>query len=114
MDAAEIKPLLVNNQTARKLIGVGNTKYWELVKAGQIKLVDVGGRKLAVYASLEALAYKDTPTKTSPRKPDTRVESSKTSVETVQPMIHLTSPCVRAGGRPRVIDRAKTKTHGDR
>ena len=49
------KPLLVSGPTARKLIGVGNTKYWSLVKAGTIETVEVGGRKMAVYASLERL-----------------------------------------------------------
>jgi hypothetical protein len=56
MDHNELKPLLVPNSVAKKIIGVGNTKYWELVKAGKIKLVEVGGRRMAVYASLEALA----------------------------------------------------------
>jgi hypothetical protein len=56
MDHADWKPLLVSNTKAKRLIDVGNTKYWELVKAGIIKTVDVGGRSMAVYASLEALA----------------------------------------------------------
>ena len=56
MDHANCKPLLVSNTKAKQLIDVGNTKYWELVKAGKIKIVDVGGRSMAVYASLEALA----------------------------------------------------------
>jgi hypothetical protein len=56
MDYADRKPLLVSNTVAKQLIGVGNTKYWELVKAEKIKTVDVGGRRMAVYASLEALA----------------------------------------------------------
>jgi hypothetical protein len=56
MNAVEQKPLLVSGPVARKIIGVGNTKYWQLVKTGQIKLVEVGGRKMAVYASLEAIS----------------------------------------------------------
>lgn len=56
MDHTDWKPLLVSNTKAKQLIDVGNTKYWELVKAGKIKTVDVGGRSMAVYASLEALA----------------------------------------------------------
>ena len=55
MDHADCKPLLVSNTKAKKIIGVGNTKYWALVKAGKIKTVDVGGRACAVSASLEAL-----------------------------------------------------------
>jgi hypothetical protein len=56
MDAIEMEPLLVTGPVARRLIGVGNTKYWELVKAGKVAVVEVGGRKMATYASLKALA----------------------------------------------------------
>jgi hypothetical protein len=56
MDHNGLKPLLVPGPVARKIIGVGNTKYWELVKADKIELVDVGGRRMAVYSSLEKLA----------------------------------------------------------
>jgi hypothetical protein len=56
MDAIEMEPLLVTGPVARKLIGVGNTKYWEIVKAGQIETVELGGRKMVVYASLKKLA----------------------------------------------------------
>ncbi len=50
------KPLLVRAPAARKLIGVGNTKFWALVKAGKIEMADVGGHRMVVYASLEKLA----------------------------------------------------------
>jgi hypothetical protein len=56
MNSTELKPLLVPQPVGRRIIGVGNTKWFELVKAGKIQTVDVGGRKMAVYASLEALA----------------------------------------------------------
>ncbi len=36
------KPLLVTASQARQLIGVGNTLFWELVKAGKIEMVDIG------------------------------------------------------------------------
>lgn len=52
---ASDKPLLVSGPKARKLIGCGNTKFWALVKSGKIKMADVGGRRMVVYASLEAL-----------------------------------------------------------
>jgi hypothetical protein len=50
------KPLLVTIPHAKQLIDVGNTKFWDLVKLGLIQLVEVGRRKMVVYASLEALA----------------------------------------------------------
>jgi hypothetical protein len=56
MERETIKPLLVNGPTARRVIGVGNSKFWELVKAGQIETVKLGGRTMVVYASLESLA----------------------------------------------------------
>jgi hypothetical protein len=56
MDAVGMKPLLVPQPVGRKLIGVGNTKWFELVKAGKIDVVEVGGRKMATYESLERLA----------------------------------------------------------
>jgi hypothetical protein len=59
-DPLPTKPLLVSGPVARKLIGCGNTKFWELVKNGKIKMADVGKRRMAVYASLEALIPKDT------------------------------------------------------
>jgi hypothetical protein len=56
-NATFTKPLLVNNSTAKRLLGVGNTKYWQLVKAGKIEMVDTGiGYRMPSYASLERLA----------------------------------------------------------
>ena len=52
----DLKPILLKQKDAQRIIGVGNTKWFELVKAGKVRVVEVGGRKMAVYASLEALA----------------------------------------------------------
>ena len=52
----EPKPLLVTCQTAQHIIGVRNTKFWALVKAGAIETVPLGGRTMVRYASLERLA----------------------------------------------------------
>jgi hypothetical protein len=56
MDATTLKPLLVSGPTARQLLDVGNTKYWDLVKSGKIQTVGLGRARMVVYASLEALA----------------------------------------------------------
>ena len=56
------KPLLVSGPHARRILDVGNTKFWALVKAGKITMADVGGRRMVVYASLEALAGPTQPT----------------------------------------------------
>ena len=49
------KPLAVPVKTACKLLGVGNTTMWALIKAGRVKTVSIGRRRLVIYASLEAL-----------------------------------------------------------
>ena len=52
----QLEPLLVSHPTARRLLDVGRTKYWELVKAGQIETVSLGRRSVAKYSSLKRLA----------------------------------------------------------
>jgi hypothetical protein len=89
------KPLIVSNTVAKKIVGVGNTKYWELVKAGKIKTVDVLGRSMAVYASLEALAN---PPPNDP-EPQTRSRPRRLRRErliSTQPT-HRNSPTPRRG-----------------
>ena len=53
-----VEPLLVRHQQARVLLGYGNTKYWELVKAGEIEVVGRGAMSRATYASIKALVEK--------------------------------------------------------
>jgi hypothetical protein len=62
MQALE-RPLLVSQAKARQMIGIGTTKFWELVKSGKIKTITLheGGRPMVVYASLEALVNGDKP-----------------------------------------------------
>jgi hypothetical protein len=50
-----VKPLAVPVKIACRLIGVGNTSMWALIKAGRVKTVSIGRRRLVIYASLEAL-----------------------------------------------------------
>ena len=51
-----LEPILVNVQTAQHLLGVGNTKFWRLVKQGQIEVTSFsGGRTMVKYASLKRL-----------------------------------------------------------
>jgi excisionase family DNA binding protein len=48
-------PLAVSVKTACKLVGVGNTTMWALIKAGRVKTINIGRRRLVIYASLESL-----------------------------------------------------------
>lgn len=56
MAETNFKPLVVAPTTARKMLDVGNTKFWELVKERKIEMVQVGKRRMPTYASLERLA----------------------------------------------------------
>jgi excisionase family DNA binding protein len=50
-----MKPLAVPVNTASKLLGVGNTKMWELIKDGRVQTISIGRRRLVIYDSLERL-----------------------------------------------------------
>ena len=49
------KPLAVTVKSACKLVGVGNTTMWALIKTGRVKTVSIGRRRLVIYSSLESL-----------------------------------------------------------
>ena len=51
----QTRPLSVTVKTACQLVGVGNTTMWALIKAGRVKTVSIGRRRLVIYASLESL-----------------------------------------------------------
>ena len=53
------KPLAVSVKTACKLVGVGNTTMWALIKAGRVKTISIGRRRLVIYSSLESLLASD-------------------------------------------------------
>ena len=55
-DAPEgARPLAVSVKTACKLVGVGRTSMWALIKSGRVRTVSIGRRRLVIYASLETL-----------------------------------------------------------
>lgn len=49
------KPLTVPVKTACGLLGVGNTRMWELIRDRHVRTIKLGRRRLVVYASLEKL-----------------------------------------------------------
>jgi excisionase family DNA binding protein len=49
------KPLAVPVKVACKLLGIGNTTMWSLIKAGRVKTASIGRRRLIIYSSLESL-----------------------------------------------------------
>lgn len=49
------KPLSVSVKTACALVGIGNTKMWELIKDGRVETVTIGRKRLVLYGSLEKL-----------------------------------------------------------
>ncbi len=50
-----LKPLTVTIKCACEILGIGPTKMWELVKAERVKTINLGRRRLVIFASLEAL-----------------------------------------------------------
>ena len=50
-----MKPLAVPVPTASKLLGVGNTKMWELIKDGRVETMSIDRWRLVIFASLEKL-----------------------------------------------------------
>lgn len=50
------QPLLVTINTALSMIGLGRTKFYELVNGGRIETVVVGSRRLVKVSSLRRLA----------------------------------------------------------
>jgi excisionase family DNA binding protein len=43
-----LRPLTVTLKTARQLLGIGNTKLYQLINDGTIETITVGRRRLAV------------------------------------------------------------------
>jgi hypothetical protein len=62
------KPLTITVATTRKISGLGNTTVWALIKAGKLKSVCVGRRRLVLYSSLEALLSPGLPGGSSKRR----------------------------------------------
>jgi hypothetical protein len=54
----DIEPFLLRHSDARRMLGYGNSKYWELVKAGEIEVVGKGAMSRATYASIKAFVEK--------------------------------------------------------
>lgn len=54
MDYQTLNPLLVGVPEAARLIGLGRSKLYELVKTGDIRLVKLGGRSLISVDELRA------------------------------------------------------------
>lgn len=49
-------PLLVSIKEARRLIGVSNTRIYQLINDGSLETVRLGARRLIRYGSLQNLA----------------------------------------------------------
>ena len=54
------RPITVSVKEACRLIGVGNTTLWAMIKDGRLKTIRIGRRRLVVYASIRALLVANT------------------------------------------------------
>jgi hypothetical protein len=55
----ELKPITITVAEAKRLSGLGHTKLWELIGSGVLENVQVGRRRLVIYASLCRLLAPD-------------------------------------------------------
>jgi excisionase family DNA binding protein len=46
-------PMLVSIKEARRLIGVGHTRIYELINAGALETIRIGKRRMVRYSSLQ-------------------------------------------------------------
>ena len=49
------KPLAVTVRHGREILGIGHTKFYELIGDGRIQTKMIDGRRLVIYSSLEKL-----------------------------------------------------------
>jgi hypothetical protein len=56
--STQLDPFFVRHREGRHLIGCGNTKYWQLVKAGEIEVVGRGAMSRATYDSIKRYVAK--------------------------------------------------------
>jgi excisionase family DNA binding protein len=54
-DNVSTTPLSVTIKVACKLVGIGNTTMWNLIKTRRVKTVKIGRRRLIIFSSLESL-----------------------------------------------------------
>lgn len=55
------KPLSVPVKKMCELLGIGNTKAWQLIGEGRVKTFVIGRKRLVLYASIEELTRSDEP-----------------------------------------------------
>jgi hypothetical protein len=53
-----MRPLAIPIRTTRRVIGIGNTKLWELIGSGALETISIGRRRLVLVASIEQLVDK--------------------------------------------------------
>ena len=57
--ARPMEPFTVTTAEAQRLLGIGRSKFWSMVQAGQIEMVTIGKRRLPTFESLKRLATGD-------------------------------------------------------
>jgi excisionase family DNA binding protein len=51
----EVEPLLVRTREAQRLLGIGQTCFWQLVLRGEIPVVRLGRRTLVARETIHAI-----------------------------------------------------------
>lgn len=55
MTTDHLQPRLVSIQQARTLLGIGQTKTYELITEGLLETITIGSRRLVTLRSIDAL-----------------------------------------------------------
>jgi hypothetical protein len=55
------RPLAVSVKSMCRLLEIGNTKAWELIRLGRVKTFQVGRKRLVVFESIERLVASEEP-----------------------------------------------------
>lgn len=58
--STDMEALLLSVADAKKLIGIGQTKFYELMDAGELEVVKIGRKTMVTRASLVAFIERNT------------------------------------------------------
>jgi hypothetical protein len=73
---SELQPLLVSVRKARELLGgIGNNKFWQLAKLGELELVGTERKRFVVVTSLEHYVAKLREVANAGRAAESRAEA---------------------------------------
>ena len=52
-------PLAVSVKEMCRLLGIGNTKAWEMIGSGRVKTFTIGRKRLVIFSSIEQIIFSE-------------------------------------------------------